>query len=835
MKKVKLLSLFLAVLMLCGSVTLFASCGGGIEEGILELSEEVIDVDVSDYTVVYGESQSGSNYTATFKEQMQLFAQRLGEVTGQKFSASEFKRTRSKAEDKEILIGATEREESKKALSEIDGDGFIVQVTEKKIVIVGTSNLFTLMGVTYFTERYLRTEGKVLSINETMAANNVEYITLADSTVKNKEAMDGYYYYVYQEGLGITPNAYATVSDPKLDAEYPVFAIDEIQKKMADLSGVQQKLFTAMKRSDKEVADKEVLVGQTSREESKQALASIKTSEFIIAATDKKVAVNSWSEATLKLAFKAYTDILSEGTKQVDGKKTVQIPQNFRLIGRTTTEWVTDFPKPEAEGISLYNTQDANDGALQYLYTGEGVTRAAYDAYCKTLLSQGFKLYTENEIEGSVFKTFTSTAKDMSLYVAYNAYTHKDEYDDYDWTIIKKIDDKAMGEGAAYDYDPCIRIVSAPLKSSYLPEQQLLKKSTYEKRTDSRITTMPIYGQAVGLSYVVTLEDGSFIVFDGGGLNSNGIEHDILWNTLVALHKEIYGEEPTTANPIHISAWVLTHVHWDHYTAFNNLAKKYGTNGLLKMDYMIANTASADSCYLWSEETSAMTPAKITSLQNTVKGGFAYVKVMTGQKLYMANAEIEVLTTWMDLNPITPANGNNTNTVLRFTLSNKDSASQKVTQIWTGDANRWQSRFMCAMYGDYLKSDMVSIAHHGNAGCEIEFYDKVSPTVVWWPHQANAAQNYIGSDKNKGYMYEVDQHIYNDIASVKYVFTSGAKKQVTGITQIEDGPYTTLVLTKDGPDYENIYNLMKGNYLDKDAKLEYYGYTSGMIEACVRK
>jgi len=835
MKKVKLLSLFLALLMLCGTVTLFASCGGGVTEGILELSENKIDVDVSDYTVVYGESQGANNYTTTFKEQMRFFAEKLSEVTGVKFSANEIKRTRSTAEDKEILIGDTGREESTKALAKIDGNGFIVEVTEKKIVIAGTSSLFTLMGVTYFTERYLDGEGgKVLSVNETMAANEVGVITLANSTMKNKEAMKDTPAYVYQSGLGTLPGAYAklsTVNTP--DKEYPLEAIDQIQEKLSGISGVQNKLLSEMKRSDAETAEKEILVGLTSREESKKALADITTSEFIIAATDKKVVVNAWSEATLKLATKAYIDIMSEGYKEVGADKVVEIPQNFRLIGRSEAAWLTDFPRPEGEGISLYNTQDANDGALQYLYTGTGVNRAAYDAYCKTLKSQGFKVYTENEIEGSVFTTFTSAAKDMSLYVAFNAYTHKDEYDSYDWTIIKKIDNKAVGD--VYDYDPCIRIVAAPLKTSYLPETTLLKKQSYTKVTDSRVTTMPLYSGAVGLSYIVTLEDGSFVVFDGGNVADNGIEHDILWSTLVALHKEIYGAEPTTTNPVRIAAWVLTHVHGDHYRVFTTMAKKYGSTGLLKMDYMIANTPAPDSCYLWTEETTQMNPDRIKSLQNSFKDGFTYIKVMTGQKFYLANLEIEVLTTWMDLNPLTPANGNNTNTILRFTLSNKDS-SKKVTQMWTGDANRWQSRFVCAMYGDYLKSDMVNIAHHGNAGCEIEFYDKVSPTAVWWPHNATAAQRYITpANKNEGYMYEVDQHIYNDIASVKYVFTSGAKK-ASGITSLDDGPFTTLVLTKDGPDYDNIYDVMRGNYGETDAKIEYYAYTDGsLIEACTKK
>ena len=155
MRKVKLLSLFLAVLMLSGCMALFASCGG-IEEGILELSKDTVDVDVSDYVVVYGASQNGSSYTTMFRNQMKLFAQRVTDIVGKSVTLSEMKGTRSKAEDKEILIGLTEREESKKALSKIDGNGFIVQVTDNKIVIVGTSNLFTLMGVTYFSEKYLK-------------------------------------------------------------------------------------------------------------------------------------------------------------------------------------------------------------------------------------------------------------------------------------------------------------------------------------------------------------------------------------------------------------------------------------------------------------------------------------------------------------------------------------------------------------------------------------------------------------------------------------------------------------------------------------------------------
>jgi hypothetical protein len=182
------------------------------------------------------------------------------------------------------------------------------------------------------------------------------------------------------------------------------------------------------------------------------------------------------------------------------------------------------------------------------------------------------------------------------------------------------------------------------------------------------------------------------------------------------------------------------------------------------------------------------------------------VKVHTGQKLYFANLEIEVLTTWEDLNPRVTYTGNDTNTVLRFTLSNKNAPNAApVTQIWTGDANRWQSRWMCAMWGDYLKADMVSVAHHGNLGLEIEFYDLVSPTAVWWPHNASAAWNYLKGDaKTQRWCFQVDQHLIYNIPSVKYMYTAGGNNSERPM----EGCFTTLWLRANGPDYDNLQDAM---------------------------
>ena len=821
MKFTRIISLLLALLMLMGGVVTLVSCSE-IEDGLVSLSRKVKDVDVSDYTLVYGDSQGENDYTNTFNTQMERFAGKLSDATGEKFSAYTIKRTKSTAADKEILVGRTTRTESENAYAKLQGEGFIIEVTENKIVILGSSNLYTLMAVSYFAERYLQNEtpNKVLSVNESAKSFNRESVTLADSSKNMPADAQDVYTYMHRDKIATLPNAYAATDSSSANStykEYEQIAVDAICERVKEITGLGSKYIPA--KTDKTNKDKEVLIGKTDRAESKSALGEIAGDEYIIKVTGTRVVVNSWSEATLKLAVSAYLDLMTEATeKGADGKVLVRIPQGFTLIGESKTEWVLDFPMPDGDGIYLYNTMDANDNALQFLYTGENVNATSYRAYCDTLKAAGYTVYMQNEVEGSIFSTFVNKEEKIALYVAYNAYAHKGDYAEYNWALSKT----KTGDKDVYKYDPCFRIVSATLTDACLPPEATLQPQDYQKRTDSKVTTMPIYSKAVGLSYVVTLEDGSFIIFDGGGVNENGTEHDNLWSVLATLHEEIYGTAPTAQNPVHIAAWVLTHAHWDHYYAFRQLAKKYGSTGMFKMDYMIANVPAIDSAYTLRSIADDMTPELMKSLQALVKGSFQYIKVHTGQKFYIANLEIEVITTWEDLNPLVPNNTNDTNTVLRFTLSNQDAPGKKITQMWTGDANRWQSRFMCATFGDYLKSDMVSIAHHGNAGCEVEFYAMVSPTVVWWPHNAGSALNYMNTNKkNSDWRHQVDQYLCDDMASVKYIYTSGIKGGAAGSKE----HFTTLVLTANGPDYDNIYDLLTGK------KLSYDGFGS----SCVKK
>ena len=421
----KILSFMLALLMLCGTVSLFASCSAEVD-GIVTLSNAVVDVDLTGYELVYGDSQRGEAYTATFRDYMSSFASQLTAAVGKKFSPYTMTRAKTGPADKEILVGHTVREESRSALADIEGDGFLIRVTENKIVLVGTSNLFTMMAVRYFAERFLgesANEG-VLCVNEEARADEVGTLTLANS----EEAS---YTYVHKDGMGIYPPAFAGTTSASANntyEEYPQTAIGLITERMKELSGLRDKYFPV--KTDKESYDKQVLVGEVSDPASNELLKTVKENEFVIATSGDDVIVNAWNEKVLSVGIARYLDLLTEAqVKHEDGSKSVVFPREFRFTDFADEGWVLDFPRPDTADLSLYNTMDASGGALQFLYMGKGATLAAHKDYCDKLKAEGYTVYMENEIEGSAFTTLVNRETGVMLYVAYNAYSHLDEYD----------------------------------------------------------------------------------------------------------------------------------------------------------------------------------------------------------------------------------------------------------------------------------------------------------------------------------------------------------------------------------------------------------------------
>lgn len=663
----------------------------------------------------------------------------------------------------EILVGDTDRPESAELKKKIEGDGYAFGVRKDKLVLVGSNKLYTVMALNAFSALLAEANGSTLTVSETVCSNM--------STVRLTEQ----YGVIYSSLLDETVQKDASQIDPEENPDCLSYAVVAAKNLRTSLRAILSAKSTSLPCGNdrKESYTKEVLVGTVNREETKDFLQHLDANAYGVSVTKNKVVVTGQNDAGLRHAVAALHDVIEVATTEVDGRKTILLPEGFSLILSFANRWETDFPRPTGEGVSLKGSIDAESNNLLFTYSGD---KDDYLAYCQQLETAGYTLLQSNEAAGSIYRIYRNGK--IRLHVSYTAYSAAFAQDVKEYTPgIRIVSSKEGGRGSDYD-------------DSYLTQDL----SSYTKLTNSRLTSVYPYYDAgtniAGNCYFLQLEDGSFIVLDGT-FSEGGAENRI-YNALADLHRQATGSSPSTANPIVIAAWYLTHGHGDHYLSFVKMCKTYA--GKIRVEALISNFPSDELCYNFSAAN--MTVRNDMSIVSGYTGNdLEYIKVHTGQRIYIRNLEIETIFTPEDLYPVAPEQFNDTNTVLRFIVHNTDGSGQKqgdpTTILWLGDSQPTSTRCMRAMWGEYLKSDAVQVAHHGGDSTEPGFYTLIQPEVVLWPcatrHMTIRVDN---NSKPDSWQYQIYQLYRMD--SVKYHIVADLYN--TTITINEDG----FVMSLDG-------------------------------------
>ena len=220
-----------------------------------------------------------------------------------------------------------------------------------------------------------------------------------------------------------------------------------------------------------------------------------------------------------------------------------------------------------------------------------------------------------------------------------------------------------------------------------------------------------------GMTYIIRLTDGSFIVIDGGYKE----EAQTLYDTLCDLN----GSEKN----IHIRAWMITHSHGDHYQAFNQFSLTHASK--VKLDYLICSPVSGaknQDNYLNNQvktDLARFSGAKLCGVHTGMVfdfNGLRWEMLATPEHIYKENA---------------PDDFNETSIVSR--LVNEDGSI-----IFLGDSGIHVANWMIDTYGDALKSDMVQMAHHGAETAPAELYDKIRAATCFWPSSESLFVSYRG-------------------------------------------------------------------------------------------
>lgn len=218
----------------------------------------------------------------------------------------------------------------------------------------------------------------------------------------------------------------------------------------------------------------------------------------------------------------------------------------------------------------------------------------------------------------------------------------------------------------------------------------------------------PVAGVQMG-AYIITADDGGLVVIDGGWKSDAE-------NLLNYLKVASGGDKPK------IDAWILTHPHSDHVEGFLEIMQNHSDeidfNGPVYYNFPSVQFLSKLDCDA-AESAEKFYDALPVFADKTriVSGGDVY---------YVGKMKFEFLCS-PDYT-LTRDVCNNSSLVIKMTHGEK-------TVMFCADCGYDLGKKLLEIYGDsgILKCDVCQVAHHGQGGCDKDFYEAVSPKICLWP------------------------------------------------------------------------------------------------------
>lgn len=351
---------------------------------------------------------------------------------------------------------------------------------------------------------------------------------------------------------------------------------------------------------------------------------------------------------------------------------------------------------PKYEGGGEVKAFRNCDQSMSYCVQAYGADVEDYNAYIEKLESFGFFKHYSTEASKSFFSIYTDGYNILNV----SYIEHEDPFKKN--SIVKYVS-----------------IAVDTVCNSALPP--ICGKT--EKITD---TEMVMVGtQAL---FIIRLEDGRFIIVDGGVENSpcgSNIEYIYQWLT----EKNVLEGKPV------IAAWIITHAHADHIAGTLRFGQKYFADVVLER--IITNFPGTHRL----EEVIDDPPHNYRWINNmyniAVNGCFSSAKTVVahiGQKFEFGNCGIEILWTQENLNDRTMVWGNLMSTIFKVYTPAGD-------MIFIGDQCHEACKLALAICPDWIKADFVQYGHHSfYSGSHTFFTHTGAKYAIWTNSYENIAK-----------------------------------------------------------------------------------------------
>ncbi len=371
---------------------------------------------------------------------------------------------------------------------------------------------------------------------------------------------------------------------------------------------------------------------------------------------------------------------------------------------------VTGEEKP-LEGLPAYvfgegtspKYREKNGRYEQTSHIFQKTDAASFITYLQALEADGWEQYSNNIIEGTnLFATYTRDGG--SVYCYYIG-----------------------SKSTAY-------ILTSPHQRLEAREQD----NRYEAVCEPLMTQVKLLCEIWpgGMSYLIRLSDGRFVIIDGGYNEKDYYEAQHLHSLMAAQN---------VLDKITVAAWIVTHPHKDHLGAASDFLRYYSPNQV-EIQQFIFNFPSDEALLPVEEGTVKDTtdPSKMPTFFMALESMWSHVPVTvchTGQRYYLADATFEILHTFEDFYPQDiymqsqdPVNG-------ASVVFSMELGGQKT--MFLADSAVDCSKDLVEMWGSYLRSDIMQASHHGLNGGSVPLYEAIDPAVVMVPMVASYIQKIL--------------------------------------------------------------------------------------------
>jgi len=431
----------------------------------------------------------------------------------------------------------------------------------------------------------------------------------------------------------------------------------------------------------------EILVGLTGHPEAKQALEQVGYNQYGLIPVGNKLCVVGVSPESLQSAADRLVSIINNRTEQGDAGANLTLDEMYLTASNMRG---CDFTLPAFEGAEFAGTYDCHDGVYKAFF--RDVDAGEFTAYWDLLAADGAAESARRVLGGNTFVDAKWGKWDLSV------------------SFYPTLGEVGIAISQKLKAPPAIA------EEEYTPVQPLL-------------TQLDNYECGGSMGYLIRLEDSTFIVVDGGMNMPGAREVPILY--------ELMKEQNTRADgKLIIRAWFITHAHNDHYNVLREFASVYA--GRVKVESLLFNPMAP--MYQAMTETPGGWDVREAASKLP---GCTYVKIMAGQVLEYPGCTLEVLYTSDDVYMLESYTSyNDCSAVVRIRVGGQ-------SLMVLGDLQTVGAPRVAKAWGEYLKSDMVQMAHHGYYGGSVELYDYIRPRLILWPASVSFFDQHRATPINK--------------------------------------------------------------------------------------